>query len=309
MTTAAQKKYVYLFGKGISEGRADMKNLLGGKGANLAEMAILGLPVPAGFTITTECCVDYFNNGMKMPEQLKNDVPAALAEVEKLMGMKFGDPENPLLISCRSGARSSMPGMMETVLNVGLSSVTIPGLIRKTGNERFVYDAYRRLIMMYSDVVMEKAEGLEPAAGKGIRKLLDEKLEELKKAKGYASDTDLTVEDLKALCEEFKAIIKKELGTEFPDDAMAQLNGGIGAVFKSWNGKKAVAYRRIEGIPMTGEPLSTCSPWFSETWAIPPQQVLPSPVTLQQATTNSMANGSSMLRAKTLWLEPVLPTP
>ena len=126
MTTAAQKKYVYLFGKGISEGRADMKNLLGGKGANLAEMAILGLPVPAGFTITTECCVDYFNNGMKMPEQLKNDVPAALAEVEKLMGMKFGDPENPLLISCRSGARSSMPGMMETVLNVGLSSVTIP---------------------------------------------------------------------------------------------------------------------------------------------------------------------------------------
>ena len=249
MTTAAQKKYVYLFGKGISEGRADMKNLLGGKGANLAEMAILGLPVPAGFTITTECCVDYFNNGMKMPEQLKNDVPAALAEVEKLMGMKFGDPENPLLISCRSGARSSMPGMMETVLNVGLSSVTIPGLIKKTGNERFVYDAYRRLIMMYSDVVMEKAEGLEPAAGKGIRKILDEKLEDLKKAKGYASDTDLTVEDLKALCEEFKTIIKNELGTEFPDDAMAQLNGGIGAVFKSWNGKKAVAYRRIEGIP------------------------------------------------------------
>ena len=249
MTATAQKKYVYLFGKGISEGRADMKNLLGGKGANLAEMAILGLPVPAGFTITTECCVDYFNNGMKMPEQLTTDVPAALAEVEKLMGMKFGDPENPLLISCRSGARSSMPGMMETVLNVGLSSVTIPGLIKKTGNERFVYDAYRRLIMMYSDVVMEKAEGLEPAAGKGIRKILDEKLEELKKSKGYKSDTDLTVEDLKALCEEFKAIIKKELGTEFPDDAMAQLNGGIGAVFKSWNGKKAVAYRRIEGIP------------------------------------------------------------
>ena len=247
--TTAQKKYVYLFGKGISEGRADMKNLLGGKGANLAEMAILGLPVPAGFTITTECCVDYFNNGMKMPSQLQDDVPAALAEVEKLMGMKFGDPENPLLISCRSGARSSMPGMMETVLNVGLSSVTIPGLIKKTGNERFVYDAYRRLIMMYSDVVMEKAEGLEPAAGKGIRKILDEKLEELKKAKGYTSDTDLTVDDLKALCEEFKAIIKKELGTEFPDDAMAQLNGGIGAVFKSWNGKKAVAYRRIEGIP------------------------------------------------------------
>lgn len=248
-TASKTPKYVYLFGKGISDGDASMKNLLGGKGANLAEMAKLNLPVPAGFTITTECCVDYFKNGMKYPAGLDKTVAEALKQVEKLMGMKFGDPKDPLLVSCRSGARSSMPGMMETVLNVGLSSKTIPGLIKKTGNERFVYDAYRRLIMMYSDVVMEKAEGIEPADGKGIRKQLDEQLAALKKAKKYASDTDLTVADLKKLCEDFKKTIKKVLKSEFPDDAEKQLWGGIGAVFKSWNGKKAISYRRIEGIP------------------------------------------------------------
>ena len=246
---ASSKKYVYLFGKNMSEGKAEMKELLGGKGANLAEMANLGLPVPAGFTITTECCVDYFKNGSKMPASLEKDVLAALKKVENAMGMKFGDKVNPLLVSCRSGARSSMPGMMETVLNVGLSSATIPGLIKKTKNERFVYDAYRRLIMMYSDVVMEKAEGIEPEDGKGIRKILDDQMETLKKAKKYKSDTDLKVADLKKLCEDFKKTIKKVLKKEFPDDAMKQLWGGIGAVFKSWNGKKAVAYRRIEGIP------------------------------------------------------------
>ncbi|MBQ9338391.1 MAG: pyruvate, phosphate dikinase, partial [Lentisphaeria bacterium] len=242
-------KYVYLFGKGISDGNASMKNLLGGKGANLAEMANLNLPVPAGFTITTECCTDYFNNAMSYPAALAKQVDEALAKVEKIMGMKFGDPKNPLLVSCRSGARSSMPGMMETVLNVGLCSATIPGLIKKTKNERFVYDAYRRLIMMYSDVVMEKAEGIEPADGKGIRKQLDDMLAEYKAKKGYASDTDLKIEDLKKLCEAFKKTVKKVLKAEFPDDAREQLWGGIGAVFKSWNGKKATAYRRIEGIP------------------------------------------------------------
>ena len=242
-------KYVYLFGKGISDGNASMKNLLGGKGANLAEMANLNLPVPAGFTITTECCTDYFNNGMSYPAALAKQVEDAMVKVEKLMGMKFGDPKNPLLVSCRSGARSSMPGMMETVLNVGLCSATIPGLIKKTGNERFVYDAYRRLIMMYSDVVMEKAEGIEPADGKGIRKQLDDMLAAYKAKKGYASDTDLKVADLKKLCEDFKKTVKKVLKAEFPDSAKEQLWGGIGAVFKSWNGKKATAYRRIEGIP------------------------------------------------------------
>jgi len=245
----ADKKYVYTFGGDKTEGEGAMKNLLGGKGANLAEMAKIGLPVPPGFTVTTECCVDYFKNGNELPAGVEKQVKAALTHIEKAMGMKFGDAKNPLLVSCRSGARSSMPGMMETVLNVGLSSKTIPGLIAKTKNERFVYDAYRRLIMMYSDVVMEKAEGIEPAEGKAIRRQLDAMMEELKAKKGYKSDTDLSVEDLKTLCEKFKKQIKKTLGREFPDDSMAQLWGGIGAVLKSWNGKKAVAYRRIEGIP------------------------------------------------------------
>ena len=245
----ADKKYVYTFGGDKTEGEGAMKNLLGGKGANLAEMAKIGLPVPPGFTVTTECCVDYFKNGDNLPAGVEKQVTAALKHIEKAMGMKFGDAKNPLLVSCRSGARSSMPGMMETVLNVGLSTKTIPGLVAKTKNERFVYDAYRRLIMMYSDVVMEKAEGIEPAEGKAIRRQLDAMLDELKEKKGYKSDTDLTVADLKVLCEKFKKQIKKTLGREFPDDAMAQLWGGIGAVLKSWNGKKAVAYRRIEGIP------------------------------------------------------------
>lgn len=243
------RKYVYTFGGNTAEGRADMKNLLGGKGANLAEMCLLKLPVPAGFTVTTECCTDFFANGKKFPAALAAQVQRALATVEKVMGMKFGDRENPLLISCRSGARSSMPGMMETVLNIGLSSATIPGLIKKTGNERFVYDAYRRLIMMYADVVMEKAEGIEPAEGKGIRKQLDGILHDLKASKGYKSDTDLSAEDLKALVGVFKHRVQEVLGAAFPDDPMQQLWGGIGAVFKSWNGKRAISYRRIEGIP------------------------------------------------------------
>jgi pyruvate,orthophosphate dikinase len=242
-------KYVYYFGPGRGEGTAKMKNLLGGKGANLAEMCRIGLPVPPGFTITTECCVAFFDNKMKYPSCLKAQVEAALVKVEAAMGMKFGDPSNPLLVSCRSGARKSMPGMMETVLNVGLCPTTIPGLVAKTGNERFVYDAYRRLIMMYSDVVMEKAEGIEPAEGKGIRLQLDGMMSALKKSKGYEKDTDMTASDLKQLCEDFKARVKAVLGNEFPDDPMEQIWGGIGAVFKSWNGKRAISYRRIEGIP------------------------------------------------------------
>jgi len=258
MTMASKKtgktgkscKFVYLFGAGrCTEGRAEMKNLLGGKGANLAEMCRLGLPVPAGFTISMDCCTAFFKNRMHFPVSLKQEVEKDLAKVESQMGMKFGDPQNPLLVSCRSGSRKSMPGMMETVLNVGLCSRTIPGLVAKTQNGRFVYDAYRRLIMMYSDVVMEKAEGIEPVEGKGIRRQLDDMLGEIKKAKGYQKDTDLTVEDLKTLCEDFKARVKDVLGKAFPDDPMEQLWGGIGAVFKSWNGKRAISYRRIEGIP------------------------------------------------------------
>ena len=242
-------KRVYTFGDKKAEGRADMKNLLGGKGANLAEMCLLGLPVPAGFTITTDTCTEYYQNNNQLPEGLMDEVWAAMKETEKIMGMKYGDAENPLLMSCRSGARSSMPGMMDTVLNIGLCSATIPGIIKKTGNPRFVWDSYRRLIMMYADVVMEKAEGLDSAEGQGIRKQLDEMLDEYKHAKGYKSDTDMSAEDLRTLGEMFKDRIKKAIGREFPDDAKQQLIGSIMAVFKSWNGKKAVSYRRIEGIP------------------------------------------------------------
>lgn len=242
-------KYVYSFGNRTAEGNSTMKNLLGGKGANLAEMCHLGLPVPAGITITTECCTAYYANNCQLPEGLMDEVAEGIRNMENIMGMKYGDAENPLLVSCRSGARQSMPGMMDTVLNIGLCSKTIPGLIKKTNNPRFVYDSYRRLIMMYADVVMEKAEDREPAEGKGIRKILDEMLEEFKEERGYKLDTEITAEELQTLAESFKATIKNVLGTEFPDDAQLQLEGGIKAVFKSWNGKKAVSYRRIEGIP------------------------------------------------------------
>lgn len=242
-------KYVYSFGGGSAEGRADMKELLGGKGANLAEMANLGLPVPAGFTITTEVCTYYYKHKRTYPQELEAQVQRALKKVETVMQAQFGNPDNPLLVSVRSGARASMPGMMETVLNVGLTSKTIKGLIQKTGNERFAYDAYRRLIMMYSDVVMEKAAGIEPEEGKGIRTQLEKLMTAMKKEKRYEHDTDLTAEDLKILVEQFKEKVKEVLGKPFPDDPMKQLWGGIGAVFQSWNGKRAVAYRRIEGIP------------------------------------------------------------
>jgi pyruvate,orthophosphate dikinase len=237
-------KYVYFF----NEGDAKMRDLLGGKGANLCEMTRLGMPVPPGFVITTEVCVHYAREGA-YPPTLDEQVNAALANVEKVMGLKFGDERNPLLLSCRSGARRSMPGMMETVLNVGLCSKTIPGLIEKTRNERFVYDAYRRLIMMYSDVVMEKAEGIEPKEGEGIRDKLESLMAGMKKRRHYSQDTELTAEDLKELCAQFKRTVKEVMGRDFPDDPMEQLWGSVGAVFKSWNGKRAISYRRIEHIP------------------------------------------------------------
>jgi pyruvate,orthophosphate dikinase len=249
MAKTSAKKYVYFFGAGKADGKSEMKNLLGGKGANLAEMTNLGIPVPAGFTITTEVCTRYYENKRKYPTELVGQVDAAMIRVEKIMGKKFGDPANPLLVSVRSGARSSMPGMMETVLNVGLTTKTIPGLIKKTNNERFVYDAYRRLMMMYSDVVMEKAAGIEPQDGHGIRHKLETALEAIKSRKKYKTDTELTVDDLKLLCEEFKVIIKQTLKKEFPDNPKDQLWGGIGAVFQSWMGKRAISYRRIEKIP------------------------------------------------------------
>jgi len=242
-------KWVYSFGGGKAEGRGSQKELLGGKGANLAEMALLGLPVPAGFTITTEMCTEYNRRGKKLPPELTKQVQKALAQVEKTMGKKFGDPKNPLLMSCRSGARQSMPGMMETVLNIGLTSKTIPGMIAKTNNARFVWDSYRRLMQMYADVVMEKAAGIEPKDDQGIRRQLERIMDDLKHSKGYHLDTDMTADDLKVLCDQFKVKVMEVLGKEFPDDAEAQLWGGINAVFASWQGKRAISYRRIEGIP------------------------------------------------------------
>jgi pyruvate,orthophosphate dikinase len=247
------KKLVYFFGAGKADGNASMKNLLGGKGANLAEMAghsKLKLPVPPGFTITTEVCTLYYENKQKYPKELKGQVEAAMKKVEKIMGKKFGDPEDPLLMSIRSGARASMPGMMETILNAGLTTKTIPGLIKKTNNPRFVYDAYRRLMMMYSDVVMEKGGGIEPKTDHdAIRHKLETELERVKKKNGYKSDTDLTVEDLQKLCDQFKKIIKQTLKKPFPDTPEEQLWGSVGAVFSSWMGKRAIAYRRIEKLP------------------------------------------------------------
>ena len=242
-------KYVYLFGNGSADGTAEMKNTLGGKGANLAEMNHLGIPVPPGFTITTEVCSYYYDNNKNFPEELDSELQNALTATEEIMGSKFGDPTDPLLVSIRSGARQSMPGMMETVLNVGLTSKTIPGLIEKTGNARFVYDAYRRLIMMYADVVMEKAAGIEPESNKGIRHKLESLIDQHKEENNYKNDTDLNADDWKLLSEKFKNEIEDTLGNKFPDDPMEQLLGGIKAVFESWNGERAINYRRIENIP------------------------------------------------------------
>ena len=245
-------KYVYFFGVGEAEGNESMKDLLGGKGANLAEMAghkRLRLPVPPGFTITTEVCTHYYSNNNKYPKLLNTQVAESLARVEQLTHKKFGDERNPLLLSVRSGARRSMPGMMETVLNIGLNDQTIKGIIAQSGDERFAYDAYRRLIMMYSDVVMEKGNNIDIKDGKGIRKQLDEKLENIKHRQGYASDTELTAAELKDLVDDYKATIKKVLGMSFPEDPQEQLWGAISAVFGSWNGKRAIEYRRIEKIP------------------------------------------------------------
>ena len=240
---------VYSFGGGNADGDAAMKNLLGGKGANLAEMAQLGIPVPPGFTITTEVCNWFNDHDQSYPKSLDGSVRKALAAIEVELGLKFGDSTRPLLVSVRSGARASMPGMMETVLNVGLNDATCKGLITESGDARFVYDAQRRLMQMYADVVMEKAAGIEPAEGEGIRAQLEHELEKLKEKRDVTNDTELSADDLEALVVTYRAKIREILGKEFPEDPWEQLWGAISAVFLSWNGKRAIAYRRIEGLP------------------------------------------------------------
>jgi pyruvate,orthophosphate dikinase len=232
------EKFVYFFSAGKSEGNAGMKNILGGKGANLAEMTSLGLPVPPGFTISTEMCQVFYDNGEKLPEALKSKALEAMAEVEKLLGKKFGDTGNPLLVSVRSGARASMPGMMDTILNLGLNDQTVEGLAKQSNNPRFAYDSYRRFLAMYSNVVM----GMNTS-------LLEVLLEDLKEAKHYKLDTEMTAEDLKGLCAKYKKQILEATGKSFPMDPFEQLWGAISAVFRSWNSPRAHTYRNLHGYP------------------------------------------------------------
>ena len=239
------KKRVYTFGNGKAEGKAEMKNLLGGKGANLAEMNLIGVPVPPGFTITTEVCTGYYELGKdKVVELLKPEVEKAIASLENLMNSKFGDVENPLLVSVRSGARASMPGMMDTILNLGLNDEVVEGMSRKTGNPRFVWDSYRRFIQMYGDVVL----GMKPT-NKNDHDPFELIIDQIKEERGVELDTDLTVDDLKDMVARFKAAVKKQTGGDFPDSAYEQLWGAICSVFDSWMNERAILYRKMEGIP------------------------------------------------------------
>ena len=229
------KKYVYLF----KEGNADMRELLGGKGANLAEMTNLGLPIPQGFTVSTEACTEYYKDGKTINEEIQNQIFEALRNLEEMQGKKFGDTSDPLLVSVRSGARASMPGMMDTILNLGLNDVAVEGFANKTGNPRFAYDSYRRFIQMYSDVVMEVPKSF-------FEKIIDE----VKEEKGVQYDTELTVDDLKELVKRFKAVYKEAMnGEEFPQEPTEQLMGAVKAVFRSWDNPRAIVYRRMNDIP------------------------------------------------------------
>ncbi|WP_148479562.1 pyruvate, phosphate dikinase [Parabacteroides johnsonii] len=240
-----ERKRVYTFGNGKAEGKADMRNLLGGKGANLAEMNLIGVPVPPGFTITTEVCSEYYDLGKdKVVELLKSDVEKAIANIETLMNSKFGDVANPLLVSVRSGARASMPGMMDTILNLGLNDEVVEGLSRKTNNPRFAWDSYRRFVQMYGDVVL----GMKPTNKEDIDPF-EAIIEEVKEAKGVKLDNELDVEDLKVLVAKFKAAVKAQTGKDFPTSAYEQLWGAICAVFDSWMNERAILYRKMEGIP------------------------------------------------------------
>ena len=236
--TLTKSRWVYSFGGGSADGDASMKNLLGGKGANLAEMSSLGLPVPPGFTITTEACVHYYSNDKQYPAELKDQVVAGLAVVETITGKKFGDTANPLLVSVRSGARASMPGMMDTVLNLGLNDETVEGLAKLSGDRRFAFDSYRRFIQMYSNVVLDLDHHM-------FEEILDEHKERL----DVTVDTGLTADDWERVVADYKDAVERELGKPFPQDPQAQLWGAIGAVFASWMNDRAKFYRRMHDIP------------------------------------------------------------
>ena len=237
-STATASKWVYLFGAGHTDGRSDMKDLLGGKGANLAEMASLGLPVPPGFTISTEVCQAFYANARTFPTGLAGQVESALAAVEAAVGATFGDPAKPLLVSVRSGARASMPGMMDTILNLGLTDATVAGLARQSGDERFAYDSYRRFITMYSGVVLSVGHDV-----------FEDILESHKNLNGHALDTDLGAEDWQSVIAQYKAAVMAETKRPFPQDTKEQLWGAISAVFGSWQNDRAISYRRMYDIP------------------------------------------------------------
>ena len=278
------KKFVYLF----NEGNKDMRALLGGKGANLAEMTKIGLPVPQGFTITTEAATNFSQLGHKLPDGLLDEAWVALHKLEEHTGKTFGDTENPLLVSVRSGAAISMPGMMDTVLNLGLNDVTVKGFAKLTGDERFALDCYRRFIQMYANVVM----GVDSYK-------FDNIIEKIKSDQGVKDDYELNADSLKELIELYKGVVAKEKGVDFPQDPKEQLVMAITAVFDSWGNNRAIVYRRINKIPDDiGTAVNVQSMVFG-TWAQPPVPALPSRATLPLASRSSTANTSSMRRAKT----------
>ena len=277
-------KTVYFFGNGKAEGNKDQKNLLGGKGANLAEMTNIGLPVPAGFTISTEVCLDFVRTG-KYPKSLNSDVNGALAKLERSSGKRFGDANNPLLVSVRSGARASMPGMMDTVLNLGLNDETVQGVISMTQNSRFAYDAYRRFVSMYGDVVLE----LKPTS-KEERDPFEEILEAKKKARGVTNDTDLSSTDLKQLVAEFKTLVLKRTGKPFPEDPRDQLWERSAPSSARGTTRARSPTASSTRSPIVGERRSTSNRWSSATWARTRAPASPSPAIRPPARTFSMAS-------------------
>ncbi len=282
-------KWVYAFGDGRAEGKSAMRDLLGGKGAGLAEMANLGLPVPPGFTITTEVCTFYYANNKRYPKELRSQVDKALAQVGRIAGKTFGDRVNPLLVSVRSGARASMPGMMDTVLNLGLNDETVEALAKKSGDRRFAYDSYRRFITMYSDVVL----------GLG-HEHFEELLDQHKESQGYTLDTDLTADDWAELVELYKKRVIDELGKPFPQDPHEQLWGAIGAVFGSWMNQRAKTYRRLHSLPESwGTAVNVQAMVFGNMGETSAPPALPSRATRRPARKNSTASSSSTRKART----------
>ena len=284
-------KWVYSFGGGAAEGRADMKDLLGGKGANLAEMSSLGLPVPPGFTITTEVCTHYYKQKRSYPAELEAEVAAALAAVEKALGARLGDPQNPLLVSVRSGARASMPGMMDTVLNLGLNDETVAGLAKISGDARFAWDSYRRFLQMYGEVVL----GLDH---QHFSSLLDDYKNDI----GASLDTELKAEDWQTIAEGFKEIVAQETGKPFPQDAQGAALGRHRRRIRQLDEPARDHLPPAQQHPRrAGAPRSTCRRWCSAIWATIAPPASPSPATRPPARTSSMANSWSMRRARTSW--------